>query len=398
MLLRNIREKCNFPNIYIVNQLYMKKLIITENQKMVIENHLLVEAGEDQGKKEKFQKLSERISAEFGAKLRQAKVNTGLTLIFGKTDDKSQIIEDSVVTYGTIVVKVDETNKMVLLAVGAVDYIQGAIPKIPVKTVIAIPFEKPVLLGVSCRLNMFMVTNYDPENDQNIGYQHKLVADFLTFEFHGDLKVKRLNPTPGEQPAPSEDPETIDIDYTEAPGEQPLTNDEINAVYGQEGKIKNLGKTQSKRLVTLWNQRCLDILRSMEFEPAMFHMNNFFFFPRGYAVMDDILRKYGMKTPRDNKGSISIMVVGKPVGDKNNPLLTNNKLLRGKIKRGYIESLYTNNTGEKRIIIFKLVQNHDVITEGKILEVWAYDCPLNYRGIEATCRKLNQTKIKIVRM
>jgi hypothetical protein len=293
----------------------MKKVIITESQKLVIENYLSEAEGDEQ-KKKSIKDFGIKLAQEFAKAMKTAKINTGVELYCGKTDKDNQVIEESIVSYGTIVANIDNLNHMLVLAVGGVEYTQnGGSAAFEPKMAFGIPFSNPIIVTAnSCRLNCLTIANYDPENPNNMKYgRNKLLPDFLGFKLNGDLTVKRLN---GQEGATDNGEDTIDADYEdvtnagqasntgkvtdtgEAKAERPLSKEETDAVGANEGPIKNRLRKQTGKFVEEWNARTLQLLKSAEFTPGLFFMNNFFFFPKGYAVMDDILAKYGMYVER----------------------------------------------------------------------------------------------------
>ena len=50
----------------------------------------------------------------------------------------------------------------------------------------------------------------------------------------------------------------------------------------------------------LYKRQVDKILKSMEYTPGLFGMNNIFFLPKGFSAMDDILSKYGLSVNRHN--------------------------------------------------------------------------------------------------
>jgi hypothetical protein len=335
----------------------MKRVIITENQREIMENFFIFEA--DEAKKKNIKDFSEKLGQEFSKSLKNAKVNTGLLLLFGKTDNENKIIEESVVTYGTIVVDVDELNNMLVLAIVSVDYTQNSgSPILEPKTLIGIPFQNSIVVTASsCRLNCLSVSNYNPESKEIKYGRNKLVPDFLTFEIHGDISVRRL-PSNGDENQPND---TIDTDYEEVKTE-PLNNEEIKAVFNKSEEVKAQLRNKRRNLIFKWDERIVQILKSAEFTPGLFNMNNFFFFPKGYAVMDDILSKYGAHVDRVSKeghneyltgGNIKFKLIDDSIKDENGTdLLAKDKTLVGTInaKRNYIA--VTNNANDEVIALF----------------------------------------------
>jgi hypothetical protein len=346
----------------------MKKVIITEEQRNLMESFFLFE--NDEQKKENLKDFGAKLGQEFSKALRDAKVNTGMVLVFGKTDKENKIVPESVVSYGTIVTKIDNLNHMLVLAVVSSEYTQNSGSAIlQPKTLIGIPLEKPLLVhAATCKLSTMGVKDYDPDNDNGMRYDRpKFVPDFLTFENHGDLSIKRIGDETeaGAQTGPEggetidvdyedvtgpEGGETIDVDYedvTDVPKPKALNPSEIKAVYSKEGAVKSLARDKTKNLIYQWDERLLQILRSAEFTPGLFRMDNFFFFPKGYAVMDDILSKYGMYVERkggvatgeDNtKRGVEIKVLEDIVDKEGNILVHKNKKGEGVVigRRNYI--------------------------------------------------------------
>lgn len=321
----------------------MKKVIITESQRDILEKFFIFEDenGAPNDKKQKMQEFGQNLAKEFSAAMKKAKINTGINLLFGKTDNENQAIPESTASYTTLVVNVDELNHMLVLLIGGVAYTQGlGAGSLIVKSLVAIPFAKPIVMSASsCRLNCLSVEKYDATNPDNMKYgKNKLVPDFLAFELTGDLSITRL-PSHDDENQPNDNgEETVDADYTDvtngepssdnvggansdttngatngATGEKvtdvgeeakkPFTEEEINGANKKTDSFNSFATKNKEKMLFQWNKQIMDILKRAEFTPALFHMNNFFFFPKGYAVMDDILAKYGMYVDRVGKAT-----------------------------------------------------------------------------------------------
>ena len=161
-----------------------------------------------------------------------------------------------------------------------------------------------------------------------------------------------------------------------------------------EGKEKaNLEKFK-KDAEEKWFKGKDTIMKSMVFEPGFLGMNNFFFFPKGYIAMDDILKKYGLGVHNNSQpddGTDDSKIQFKLLGDDIKIPGTSEVLLAKKVgKDGYIGELdkeervinYSNNginlhlkidgtneitSGVKYDVkVYKDNNNNDFITRSKI--------------------------------
>lgn len=71
------------------------------------------------------------------------------------------------------------------------------------------------------------------------------------------------------------------------------------------------------------------ILKSMEYTPGLFGMNNIFFFPKGFSAMDDILSKYGLSVDKHHHYYNDDEVVFKIIGEIKDENFKKNTNIKG---------------------------------------------------------------------
>jgi len=77
----------------------------------------------------------------------------------------------------------------------------------------------------------------------------------------------------------------------------------------------------TEKMAKRWLAQVDKILKATEYTPGLFGMNNIFFFPKGFAAMDSILAKYGLKVdkkPTEDKVVFNVLDKSKKGGIEKN--------------------------------------------------------------------------------
>lgn len=132
-----------------------------------------------------------------------------------------------------------------------------------------------------------------------------------------------------------------------------------------------------------WKKAVDKLMQRTQYTPGLFGMNNIFFFPKGFAAMDDILKKYGLSVKKKDVGEkVTFKVLSKP---KTKSILRQGATIEGRID-------HKNNIELNKLYLE--VSNDGKIEEGAELEVSVYSTTTKSR---AFLEKLNIEIIAVKR-
>ena len=250
----------------------MKKLILTEIQLSGLVSYLLEADSEEdiptKEEQEKNRKILEEIRTEFNGSLKKMNSCDDLIILFSeiyKEDEK--FVQDS-------------KSLVVLRAMGT--------------TKKGIRFKAVRLSGKETGIIKDNVYDMMYNNSFNITDEGANLKLYLA-----DIKKDKNGKTP-----PSK---LITVD-----------NFQIYKVVKNNGDCKKQTVEPDTTIIELgdvWKKSVDKLLQQVEYQASLFGMNNFFFFPKGFAAMDDILKKYGLsvnKRRRSESDFVLFKVLSKP--------------------------------------------------------------------------------------
>lgn len=414
----------------------MKKIIITESQRDALEKFIL-EA--DNEKKTKIGELDKEFKNVTANVLKKAKIGQVISITVGKSDANNKLIKESVASYVALV-RGKTPNELILsliTTIGKPTY------KIPVKTDLGLFFNNSIITSMNgVRLNLSIITGLETVDHPEVGQseqpqaesiigdelldeaskqkkiqrkapvaaikkikqlntanemKHKAIVinDLISIKTHQILNISGLQDELTAQTAADTQAQGVNQETgTEAP--KVLGTEVVDSVVGQGDALKSKLSGEINKEIADWDAKLDNILKSMEFQPASMGMNNFLFFPKGYAAMDNILNKYHMPTPKSRyKTSNANSLIGIT---SNDVLGKDNSILLDKTKE---YKCYHNTTSHYFAIDHedgKIMLKYKGVLDAKNVEVpveasFVPEGEPNYnKGI-----KLNPTKIKVIR-
>ena len=155
-------------------------------------------------------------------------------------------------------------------------------------------------------------------------------------------------------------------------------------------KTKTNSIKASEEAHNKWMEANQKFNNSMNYEPGLLGMDNFFFFPKGYLAMDDTLKKFGLSA-KDRRGfDISVRVKEKTGIEANGEKLEFNAIYSGILANGKI-TIY----GKDNDFIF-YIGNQKIGTGGDFVFNTSYkDRNGDIRPVE---RNDSKSKLNIVKM
>lgn len=155
-------------------------------------------------------------------------------------------------------------------------------------------------------------------------------------------------------------------------------------------KTKTNSIKASEEAHNKWMEANQKFNNSMNYEPGLLGMDNFFFFPKGYLAMDDILRKFGLSAKNNDGYDISIRIKSEGGVEADGEKLSPNAIYKGSMSKGKI-TIYGKNTD----FIF-YVGNQKIGTGGD------FTFNTSYKGRDGKIHPIefndSKTKVNIVKM
>lgn len=155
-------------------------------------------------------------------------------------------------------------------------------------------------------------------------------------------------------------------------------------------KTKTNSIKASEEAHNKWMEANQKFNNSMNYEPGLLGMDNFFFFPKGYLAMDDILRKFGLSAKNNDGYDISIRIKSEGGVEGDGEKLSPNAIYKGYMSKGKI-TIYGKNTD----FIF-YVGNQKIGTGGD------FTFNTSYKGRDGKIHPIefndSKTKVNIVKM
>ena len=235
----------------------MKRLIVTESQLENLQTYLISEATDkDRGAVGEFVK---EVKQKFVSTITNASVGDFVEFIFGL---------------------VDEANKWVPTSIS--------------KSV----FEIMELDGENVKLKFVA----EGGNENNLNRQAKIGDTFMLYP-KGTVGIHFRNRAANVGFIPIIDDGKLGKLGT------PIVIGEFITFIISPGGVKTNPEKLAEKAEGQWSEEIEKFNKTMYFEPGMFGMDNFFFFPKGYAAMDKILSKYGLGVGRSDNTKVRFMVL-----------------------------------------------------------------------------------------
>jgi len=319
-----------------------KKLIISESQRELLKSFLLKEAGaltpKQQKEKEVYQKLINDLTQKFKQDISGVGVGESFSFYCGSVDEKGFFIPQSVVLYKfqTLVNNNGNIRAKLIIIDGKKN--DKRLRKNDVVNIYPDTALKSKIINkesISLYLEKVLVAA-NPEKKIQEKVQGMYLQHLLLFERDRKKTTNTNTPTPTtatNAPQPSDEQEKL----------QQLSSDWQKTAHDTTGK--------------------------------MIYSNRFLFFPRGYLVMDEILKKYGLGVGKEHN-AVKIRLTGDSIKDNNKVYMSKMGMFNGVIDKE--NNIISVDTGYNNIILefskdVPLALNHPIDVVSYILLKGDYD-------------------------